>query len=245
MSTSRRYVTALASIEAMKRRADRLPAICAEYRKCVPSGRNEGHLRPSSDRALSASRNTDGSPPAAWTRMMRPLALNRITPFAFHVPPLPLATLQMVFTGPPSAAMTFNCPSAKNPMERLSGDQNCHDPPSVPSSNFDSRLSRRRSQSLRSPTRFPRLTPNTIIRPSGEMTGGASAADDEASRPSDDCETVNRIGAGGACSDGRRTIKKLTDTSETANKAATAHGSHGPGCRAAFRLTRLDDARRA
>ena len=56
-----------------------------------------------------------------------------IVPSLFHAPPRGTgATDTSVFTDPPSMSMRFSLLSAKNPMDRLSGDQNGRDARSVP-----------------------------------------------------------------------------------------------------------------
>ena len=58
-----------------------------------------------------------------------------MTLFLFQVPPLRLDTAQISFGGPPAISILFNLPPAKNPIRRLSGDQNGYEAPSVRSSN--------------------------------------------------------------------------------------------------------------
>ena len=57
-----------------------------------------------------------------------------MTPWRFHVPPLPNNAFARVWGGPPEASIFFSFPAAKNPRNRLSGDQNRHIAPSVPAS---------------------------------------------------------------------------------------------------------------
>jgi hypothetical protein len=54
-----------------------------------------------------------------------PLVLKRITPERFQVPPaaVPVPS-HSTCGGPPAAGMVLSFPSAKNPMNLLSGDQN-------------------------------------------------------------------------------------------------------------------------
>src|SRR5947207_15078098 len=91
--------------------------------------------------------------------------VNRMTPSRFHVPPLVGPTVINVCADPPSTSSRFNLPSAKNPMDRLSGDQKGDDPFSVP---FNGRAvveSSGRSQILE----VPEVATKTILRPSGEI----------------------------------------------------------------------------
>jgi hypothetical protein len=67
--------------------------------------------------------------------MMPPRAdpgANRITPSRLQVPPLPDGASASTVAGPPAIWTVFSLPSAKNPIDRLSGDQNGKMPPSVP-----------------------------------------------------------------------------------------------------------------
>src|SRR5580704_3097832 len=56
-----------------------------------------------------------------------------MTPRAFQSPPRPKGASASATAGPPSSLIFFNLPSAKNPIERPSGDQNGKEAPSVPS----------------------------------------------------------------------------------------------------------------
>ena len=61
-----------------------------------------------------------------------PVVLNRIVPSAFHAPEMVKDVLANACGGPPAMSMRFNLPVAKNPIERLSADQNGKLAPSVP-----------------------------------------------------------------------------------------------------------------
>ena len=56
---------------------------------------------------------------------------NRMTSSRFQVPPRPSLASQMVMAAPPLRSIFFSLPSAKNPIWRLSGDQNGNAAPSV------------------------------------------------------------------------------------------------------------------
>src|SRR5687768_9706524 len=58
---------------------------------------------------------------------------NRMTPSALHVPPLAGASHKSI-GAPPAKSSRFSFPSAKNAMDRLSGDQKGSAAPSVPGS---------------------------------------------------------------------------------------------------------------
>src|SRR6202521_6358131 len=53
-------------------------------------------------------------------------------PSRFHVPPRPVVASQSVNGGPPEASIFLSLHTAKNPMNRLSGDQKGKAAPSVP-----------------------------------------------------------------------------------------------------------------
>jgi len=60
-----------------------------------------------------------------------------MVPSLFHAPPDPVCSVlvaQMSRGRPPEISVLFSLPLAKNPIERLSGDQNGEEAPSVPSS---------------------------------------------------------------------------------------------------------------
>ena len=89
-----------------------------------------------------------------------------MVPSEFQVPPRPSGASAMTKTCPLERSTRLSFPSAKNPMDRLSGDQNGYWAPSVEGSSRRPAASTERSQSL-----FPWLeVPATaIIRPSGEI----------------------------------------------------------------------------
>src|SRR5205814_1762712 len=74
-------------------------------------------------------------------------------------------------TPPPDHSIFFNLPSAKNPIHRLSGDQNGCPPFSVPGRRRGVSLARLRTKSTGCP---PEMAPNTTFWPSGEISGGAA-----------------------------------------------------------------------
>src|SRR5262249_51413426 len=81
-------------------------------------------------------------PPADDTRCntLARVAPNTMTPSRFQVPPPPEppetagSASHNTSGGPPAASIFFSLPSAKKPMNLLSGDQNGADAPSVPAS---------------------------------------------------------------------------------------------------------------
>src|SRR5262245_44218205 len=109
----------------------------AVYKKWRPSGRNCGKLWPYC--ADSTRVTAFASPPEAEIRNRGPTSVdaNRMTPSAFHAPP-PYTELTPArdWTEPVSISIRFSVPSAKNPTERPSADQNgSRSPhPSVPGS---------------------------------------------------------------------------------------------------------------
>jgi hypothetical protein len=93
------------------------------------------------------------------------LLLKRITPARFHDPPSGTATRANGWSAPPSIATRFIMASAKNPMDRPSGDQKGFEPRSVPASGRIADESSERSQRRDGPSP---LATNTMLRPSGE-----------------------------------------------------------------------------
>src|SRR2546427_368688 len=83
-----------------------------------------------------------------------------------HAPPRPLAAGHSVCAGPPEASILLRLPAAKNPMKRLSGDQNGKDAPSVPASGWGVLESSFRTQSWVLPEESAAVKPRR--RPSGE-----------------------------------------------------------------------------
>src|SRR5690349_20076638 len=109
----------------------------ATYRKCRPSGRKDGNACRVSPNFASIAVTGDGLPPDAGKRSRGvPLSgENRITSPWFHVPgKKPEGASPTVNVGPPEASILLSLPPAKNPMYRLSGDQNGAIAPSVPAS---------------------------------------------------------------------------------------------------------------
>ena len=108
-------------------------------------------------------------PPAAGTRNRPcPLTANTISPFLLQVPPRPAPASQRVNAGPPARSIFFSLPSAKNAMERLSGDQKGSTAPSVPVSARAESESRSRTQSWSLPSS---VATKARRRPSGEIAG--------------------------------------------------------------------------
>ena len=87
--------------------------------------------------------------------------VNRIRPSARHAPPRNNGALASVRT-PPSRSTRFSQPSAPNPIERLSGDQNGITAFSVPASGCTETAPRERSHSCGRPSAF--ATNTTFIR---------------------------------------------------------------------------------
>src|SRR6202162_423222 len=98
------------------------------YKKCFPSGKNIGQRWLLSPRLASGELTGVGVPPEAEIRYSPapnwPLGVKRITPSRFHVPPRPDGASDSACTGPPSRSSFFSFPSAKNPRDFPSADQN-------------------------------------------------------------------------------------------------------------------------
>src|SRR5207245_1989764 len=93
-----------------------------------------------------------------------------IVPSWFQLPPRAMEVSQMVSGGPPCASIFLSLESAKNPMERLSGDQKGKEAPSVPSRGRADRESSGRTHrsSLPSGVRATKAS----RRPSGDTATG-------------------------------------------------------------------------
>ena len=117
-----------------------------------------------------------GVPPPALTRMsgVDGPAEKMITPSGPQAPPRPICTAQTTCTESPLRSMVFNWPSAKNPRERLSGDQKGKIAPSVPGSARASSEFMERIQSAVLPS--SPVAAKAIDAPSGERTSGPAAS---------------------------------------------------------------------
>ncbi len=107
------------------------------------------------------------SPPVAGIRKISVPApvVKRIVPSEFHDPPAAKASVN-VFADPPSMSIRLRFPSAKNPMERLSGDQNGSCALSVPASGCAETESTARTHNWDRPSD---TASKTIFCPSGEI----------------------------------------------------------------------------
>jgi len=109
-----------------------LSSCVAEYKKCRPSGRNQGKRCPTSLSRILVTVLTVPPPAGMRSTGLLRLGANRITPLALpavasgmvQVPPRPAAASASVSTGPPVASIRLSLPFAKKPMDLLSGDQN-------------------------------------------------------------------------------------------------------------------------
>src|SRR5947208_11147242 len=97
-----------------------------EKKKCLPSGRNEGHRCENSRSCALILVTGSGLPPVASTRQSGPDGAEEkmITPCRPHVPPRPFTPSQITCGGPPPTSMRFNFPFEKKATDWLSGDQN-------------------------------------------------------------------------------------------------------------------------
>ena len=114
-------------------------------------------------------RNICGIPPSAETRCNAPVddGAKTITLSRFHVPPRPNSASHTTIAGPPSMRILLSLPSAKKPIERLSGDQNGNVASSVPGRTCASTALKRSHARAECPSRL--LATNTIELPSGEI----------------------------------------------------------------------------
>src|SRR4029079_9549272 len=102
----------------------------------MPSGRNVGNRWLNSLRAGSMVVAGSTLPPFAGTLYKEPPAsgAKTITFEVPHEPPRPLGASARVSARPPAAEIVFNLFRVKNPIRRLSGDQNGRRPSSASSS---------------------------------------------------------------------------------------------------------------
>src|SRR5205814_1453842 len=100
--------------------------VLLRYRKCLPSGKNQGRMCPTSP--SDGSRVVSGvTTPPPWCTLKRPVVgvLKIIVPSRFQEAPIIVfGSSQIVCGGPPEASTFLSFPCTRNPMERLSGDQN-------------------------------------------------------------------------------------------------------------------------
>ena len=111
-----------------------------------------------------------GCPPDALTRYIPSGAPKRITPSAFHEPPVVVVSASgaslMAIGVLPLTSTRLSLPTAKKPMDVPSEDQNGKSAPSVPAILLAFSEFSGRSQSAGAS--FALATRNTMYRPSGE-----------------------------------------------------------------------------
>ena len=136
-------------------------------KKCRPSGRNIGFAKSVSWLLKFGAITRSIGPPAADTfeSPVPPRLPNRITPSRFHVPPVATPTSASAVDTPPPGSILRSLPAAKYPMNRLSGDQNGSEAPSVPASCLGSRSSIARTHNC---IFGPVAAVNASQRPSGD-----------------------------------------------------------------------------
>src|SRR4030095_1002246 len=93
-----------------------------------------------------------------------------ITPSLLQAPPRGLGALARVVGGPPVSSIRLRFPVAKNPSERLSGDQKGKEAPSDPSTGRPASESSGRTYSKLLPESS--IPTNARVFPSGEISGG-------------------------------------------------------------------------
>src|SRR5664279_6252946 len=159
-----------------------------------------------------------GVPPLALTRIRGACGLgeNRITPSGPHVPPRPSATSQTANGEPLLRSIVFSFVSAKNPSERLSGDQKGKIAFSVPGITRASSTFMGRTPSAVFPS--APVAANAMDVPSGDSTGGPAVSPVRLSVDfSGGLMTVRVDGAGGL---GR--LKKTPASTPSAMAATSA-----------------------
>src|SRR5688572_21174021 len=88
-----------------------------------------------------------------------------MTPSRLHVPPVPTGAPARSLSAPPSTSIRYSRSLAKNPIDRLSGDQNGDDAPSVFASGEASPLASERTHSIERPSCE---ATNATLSPSGD-----------------------------------------------------------------------------
>src|ERR1700731_2833358 len=113
-----------------------------------------------------------GAPPFALTRMRGAVGdgEKRITAPGPQAPPRPSGASQIICVPSDSLSTVLSLPSAKNPRERLSGDQKGKVASSLPGRARASTVFVRRTQSAVLPS--APVVANAMYVPSGESTGG-------------------------------------------------------------------------
>ena len=113
-----------------------------------------------------------GVPPLTLTRIRGVCvpAENTITPPGPQAPPRPNGASAITCAEPPFKSTVFNFPSAKNPSERLSGDQKGKIAFSVPGTTRTTSESMGRTQIEVLPSAL--VAVNATLAPSGDSTGG-------------------------------------------------------------------------
>src|SRR5262249_42741566 len=125
---------------------------------------------------LSGFESCDGHPFAAARRHFEKRSkIGREYDSSLGIPrtPRPAVTLVSTCGAPPAMSMRFSLPSAKNPTDALSGDQNGYDAPSVPGSSCAATESNGRSQSW---DLLSWDAKNTRLRPSGEIANDVGSS---------------------------------------------------------------------
>src|SRR6266511_6033843 len=145
-----------------------------------------------------------------------------MTPLGPQLPPRAFDAGQTNATGPPESGVVFSCSSAKKPIERLSGDQNGANAPSVPGMNRDSSLSRGRTE-IRDTPSSPAATTARCC-PSGETTAHPSPPEEPVTNlsPSGSDNVLRIVRAGGGDFHSETMPAMTTKRPIT----ASAHGTH-------------------
>src|ERR1700693_4272537 len=178
-----------------------------------------------SPRAVSGRITSAGRPPDAETREIAPprTEAKRISPSRLQEPvsPIPELTSQRATAAPPERSRRFNFPSAKNAMERPSGDQKTDEARSVPARGRASRAESARNQSRCPPDGSDAMY--TGCEPSGETaSSGASTPETKAPPGGGAMEKRNGRGAGPR----GPAVRRSRVMTGPARMAARAQGSH-------------------
>ena len=144
-----------------------------------------------------------------------------------QLPPRPAGASDSTTGGPPAIGTFFSLPAAKNPMNRLSGDQNGNVPPSVPGIGLCCQRGDRSQPDL---IRGWAPATNTMCRPSGDTANCVAVPVPPPGGPPNDVFSGGAIvnctaSAAGVTSPARRSAMTAAAISASVDSAATSHAT--------------------
>src|ERR1700739_1831548 len=151
--------------------------------------------------------------------------LNTITSSRPDAPPRLFGASHSVIGGPPETAIFLSLPAAKNPMNRLSGDQNGDEAASVPANASAVSASSERTQSTYLPSTF--LATKASLCPSGETASGAVVPEVVVPNPAKlpGGETKKRMERAPGCAGASFRLHTARPTTMHAANAAATHSA--------------------